>query len=99
MMVAFGPYDDMLSAERHRIKIESQKAMSDLNDSVNTQIQISSSNNQNKLAAEAAANKELLEKVSTAQVELMETAIQEWKEQELKKIKEDASRYIKASIG
>ena len=73
--------------------------MSDLNDSVNTQIQISSSNNQNKLAAEAAANKELLEKVSTAQVELMETAIQEWKEQELKKIKEDASRYIKASIG
>ena len=99
MMVASGPYDDMLAAERHRIQIEAQKQISDLNDKVNTQIQISSALNQNKLDAEIAANKVLLEKIATAQAELMETAIQEWRDQELQKIKEDASRYIKTKIG
>ena len=99
MMVAAGPYDDMLAAERHRIQIEAQKQISDLNDEVNTQIQISSALNQNKLDAEIAANKVLLEKIAVAQAELMETAIQEWRDQELKKIKEDASRYIKTKIG
>ncbi len=99
MMVAAGPYDDMLAAERHRIQIEAQKQISDLNDEVNTQIQISTAFNQNKLDAEIAGNKALLEKIAIAQAELMETAIQEWRDQELRKIKEDASRYIKTKIG
>lgn len=41
MMVASGPYDDYLRAEMHRIRVLSDKRISDLNDDVNTEVQIS----------------------------------------------------------
>ena len=64
MMVASGPYDDMLYAERHKIKVLAQKNISDINDEINTQIQISTEKNKNKLEVEASANKELLDKIA-----------------------------------
>lgn len=95
MMVADGSYENLLSVERHRIEVLSSKRISDLNDNINTEVQISTEKNKQKLAAELLANKELMDKLSKTHAELLQTAIEKWREQELAKINENPSSYIK----
>ena len=97
MMISSGPYDDLLRAEMHRVKVLSDKEISDMNDDVNTLVQISVAKNKAKLETELAANKEVMEKVALAQAELLQTAIEKWREEELKKIEADPSSYIRTS--
>lgn len=97
MMVAYGPYDDYLRAEMHRIRVLSDKRISDLNDDVNTEVQISTTKNKERLEAEVLANKEVMERIAKAQAELLQTAIDKWREEELAKIKENPSAYIKTN--
>lgn len=97
MMIASGPYDDYLRAEMHRIRVLSDKRISDLNDEVNTEVQISTQKNKERLAAEALANKELMERIAKAQAELLQTAIDKWREEELAKIAENPSEYIQSN--
>lgn len=97
MMISSGPYDDMLRSEMHKTRVMSDKAISDINDEVNTLVQISVAKNKARLEAELAANKEIMEKVALAQAELLQTAINKWREEELKKIEADPSSYIKTS--
>ncbi|MBR3946364.1 MAG: DUF4407 domain-containing protein [Bacteroidales bacterium] len=97
MMVAAGPYDALLAAEEHEKQVVSKHRISNINDEINTQIQISVEKNKNKLEAEIAANKELLEKIAVTQAELLKTAVEEWRNQELEKIHQDPSAYIKSN--
>lgn len=97
MMMTSGPYDDMLRAEMHRVRVMSDKEISDINDEVNTLVQISVAKNKAKLEAELAANKEVMEKVALAQAELLQTAIDKWREEELAKINENPSAYIQTT--
>lgn len=97
MMVAYGPYDDYLRAEMHRIRVLSDKRISDLNDDVNTEVQISTTKNKERLEAEVLANKVVMERIAKAQAELLQTAIDKWREEELAKIKENPSAYIKTN--
>lgn len=97
MMIASGPYDDLLRAEMHRVKVLSDKRISDVNDEVNTMVQISVEKNKERLEAELAANKIVMEKLAKAQAELVEKAIEDWREKELDKIKNNPSDYIKVS--
>lgn len=99
MMVAFGPYDDYLRAERHKIQVLADKRVSDLNDEINTDVLISTETNRKRLETEVSANKELLNRLATVQAELLHTAIEKWREEELVKIKEDPSVYIKSNRG
>ena len=94
MMVTSGPYDDMLRAEMYRVRVMSDKEMSDVNDEVNTMVQISVKKNKEKMEAELAANKEVMGKVELVQAELLQTAISKWREEELKKIERDQSAYF-----
>lgn len=96
MMIASGPYDDLLRAEMHRVRVLSEKRISDVNDEVNTAVQISVEKNKGKLEAELAANKLVMEKLATAQAGLIEKAIEDWREKELQKIKDNPEDYIKA---
>jgi hypothetical protein len=96
MMVSFGPYDNYLNAERHKIKVLSEKKISDINDDINTSVKISTEHNRNRLAAETLANKELLEKISSAQADILSEAIALWKEEELRKIRQNPSLYIQS---
>lgn len=96
MMMSSGPYDDMLRAEMHRVRIESDKQISDINDEINTLVQISTEKNREKLKAELEANKEVINKIALVQAELLQTAIEEWRQEELKKIHENPSAYIKS---
>ena len=97
MMVADGSYEKLLDAEKYRIEVLSTKRKSDLNDEINTEVQISTEKNRQRLEAEILANKELLEKIAKTQAELLQTAIDKWREEELSKINENPSAYIKTN--
>lgn len=97
MMIASGPYDDLLRSEMHKIRVMSDKRISDINDEINTAIKISTAKNKEKLEAELLANKDVLNRIATAQAVLLQRAIDAWREEELKKIKENPSAYIKTS--
>ncbi len=97
MMVADGSYDKMLEAETHRFRVLADKKISDLNDSINTEIQILTEKNRQRLEAEVRANEELMERIAKTQAELLQTAINKWREQELAKINENPSAYIKVN--
>lgn len=95
MMIASGPYDDLLRSEMHSIKVLADKRISDINDNINTEVQISTQKNQARLEAEVLANNKVLEQIASVQAELLQTAIEKWRKQELAKIAEDPSAYIK----
>ena len=97
MMIASGPYDDYLRAEMHAIRVLSDQRISDINDTINTEVQISTEKNKERLEAEVLANKELMEKIAKTQAELLQTAIDKWREEELAKINENPSAYIKTN--
>lgn len=60
-------------------------------------MQISTEKNKERLEAEVLANKELMEKIAKTQAELLQTAIDKWREEELAKINENPSAYIKTN--
>lgn len=97
MMIASGPYDELLNEEMERKKAQAILNVSRINDDANTQIQIAVAKNQDKLAAEVKANQEILSKIAAVQAELLETAIDEWRKEELAKIKANPSQYIQSN--
>ena len=97
MMVADGSYEKLLEAEKHKIKVLADKRISDLNDNINTEVQISVKKNKERLEAEVRANRELMEKIAKTQTELLQTAIDKWREEEFAKINENPSAYIKTN--
>ena len=97
MMVADGSYEKILEAEKHKIRVLADKRISDLNDEVNTEVQISTQKNRERLEAELLANKEFMEKLARTQAEILQTAIDKWREEELAKINENPSAYIKTN--
>lgn len=97
MMVAAGPYDDLLRAEKHRVRVLSEKRISDINDEINTAVQISVDKNKGRLEAELAANRLVMDKLAKAQAELLERAIEDWRKDELEKVIANPSAYVQAS--
>lgn len=97
MMIESGPYDELLKEEMERTKAAAIMNVSKINDNANTQIQISVEKNKDRLIAEVAANKEILSKITAVQAELLQTAIEEWRKEELAKIKANPSQYIKSN--
>jgi hypothetical protein len=82
-----GPYDEVLDRIEYEIYIEQKKLISNLNDSINTTIKISTDKNSKKLNAELKANEELLYSVALAQAEIAKLAVEKWKQDEIDKIK------------
>lgn len=95
MMMEDGPYDDLLRAEKHRVRVLAEKRISDVNDEVNTSVKISTLKNQKRLEAEIIANEDILRRIASVQVELLNKSINAWREEELRKIEENPSAYIK----
>ena len=98
MMMTAGPYDNLLRAEMHRIKVLSDKWISDINDDINTEVYISVEKNKARIESELSANKMILDKLATTQASLLEEAIERWREEEYKKIQENPSAYIKMEL-
>lgn len=95
MMVAFGPYDDLLRMEHEKKKIYADEVIGKLKNEFNTAMTISTKTNEEKEIIELKNNKELLVKIANIQSEVLEVAIQKWREEELKKAKNNPSTFIK----
>ena len=54
--------------------------------------------NKQRIEAEVIANKELMEKLAKTQAELLQTAIDAWREEELAKIRANPSNYIRTNM-
>lgn len=98
MMIASGPYDDMLRAEMYRIRVLADKQISDINDEINTEVTLSTDRNRQKLEVEQKANEDLMNRIAMAQSEILSIALEKWKEQELKKVEANPSAYIQSEI-
>ena len=94
MMVAAGPYDDLLRAEAIKKKAYADRVVAETTHELNAAITISTKTNQEKEVIEIKNNKALLAKIASIQSEVLEVAIKKWREEELKKAKENPTEFI-----
>ena len=94
MMVAAGPYDDLLRAEAIKKKAYADRVVVETTNELNAAISISTKTNQEKEVIEIKNNKALLAKIASIQSEVLEVAIKQWREEELKKAKENPTEFI-----
>jgi hypothetical protein len=97
LMAESGPYDDMMDRLKHESFVREKQKISDINDNINTSIKISTEKNQNRLDAEIAGNKALLNKIALAQAEIAELAVEKWKKEEKKKIRAGVNHIINSN--
>jgi len=96
MMTERGTYDDILDRMKHESKVKQLLLQSNINEEINVAVKVHRDKNEQKLNAELISNKELLESISLAQAEIATVAIEEWKKEQLKKVKENPSSMIKS---
>ncbi|HET7462773.1 MAG TPA: DUF4407 domain-containing protein [Longimicrobium sp.] len=97
----FRPYDELLEeheallveeakqrrkVRKHELEEAAEKAISDVDDTLNTEMRLNSEKNRLRLDAELRANETLIDQIAAAQAELAERIVEEWKIQELDKI-------------
>jgi hypothetical protein len=95
MMTERGTYDDILDRIKHEGKVKQLLLQSNINEEINTAVKVHADKNSQKLNAELTANKHLLESIASAQAEIAEVAIEEWKKEQLEKVKNNPSSMIK----
>jgi len=96
MMTERGPYDDIIDRIKHETKVNQLLLQSNLNEEVNTSVKAHSDKNAQKLKAEYEANEKMLESIAKAQGEIAQVAIEEWKNEQIRKVKADPSLMIKS---
>jgi hypothetical protein len=96
MMTERGTYDDILDRIKHEAKVKQLLLQSNINQEINTAIKVHADKNSQKLNAELIANKDLLESIAGAQAEIAQVAIEEWKKEQLIKVKKNPSSMIKS---
>lgn len=94
MMVAAGPYDDLLRAEAIKKKAYADQTVAEATNELNTAIAISTKTNAEKEIIEIKNNKALLAKIADIQSEVLEVAIKKWREEELKKAQKNPTAFI-----
>ena len=86
LIIRRGAYDDLLDIENEKII-----------GIISADRQIAIKVNEERVKAEVLANQQLMSKVANTQAELLETAIEEWRKEELEKIHADPSKYIQSN--
>lgn len=99
MMTERGPYDDIIDRMKHEYKVRQLEIQSNINQEINTAVRVHTDKYEQKLNAELQANKEILEAISKAQQEIALVAIETWKEEQKKNMKENGSSIIKSING
>lgn len=98
MMMASGPYDDMLRAEMHSIKLQAERRIADINADIDTSIKLKVTELDAKLQQELKSSEIIRKAVSEAQEELAVEAVRQWKEKELSRMKANPMEYIQGNI-
>ena len=96
MMTERGTYDDILDRIKHEAKVKQLLLQSNINEDINTAVKVHADKNSQKLNAELASNKDLLETIASAQAEIAQVAIKEWKKEQIVKVKDNPSSMIKS---
>ena len=96
MMTERGTYDDILDRIKHEAKVKQLLLQSNINEDINTAVKVHADKNSQKLNAELASNKDLLETIASAQAEIAQVAIKEWKKEQIEKVKDNPSSMIKS---
>ncbi len=93
LIISRGAYDDLIDATDYELN----NIARDSKLKTDAQIRISSGQYEAECKANVAANEALMNRISEVQVELLNTAIEEWRKEELEKIKSNPSQYIKSN--
>lgn len=95
IMMSSGKYEEKMIelSESHHYAM--QKNIDIIRNSSIVECQIAQANNQRRLEAELRANEDVMNKIADTQSELIKTSIALWREEELKKIKENPTIYLK----
>jgi hypothetical protein len=94
MMTERGPYDDIIDYRKHQVKVRHLLFTSNLNEEINTEVKINAEKSSQKLEAELLANRELLKTIALAQLEIASAAIAKWKENQIKKARDNPDDII-----
>lgn len=86
LIIKRGAYDDLLDLAEEKIK-----------NVIEAEARISTEIVDEKVKIEVKTNADLMKKITSTQAALIETAIEEWRQQELQKIKENPSVYIETT--
>lgn len=89
-----GNYDLKVQTIEETVKAKEIEEISYLNDEVNTRVKIKVGVNENVVHRELQDNKNLMEKISDAQLDLAKEIIDIWKDGELTKIRENPKKYV-----
>ena len=97
LITSRGVYDELIEAEEYKhtqkYKIQKEKLQIDYEG----EIRAHDEEKQIYYAANIEANKKIMNQIASVQIELLETAIEEWRKEELAKIKANPSQYIKSN--
>ncbi len=87
LISAKGPYDDLLEKHEHSIENFKIEQMSKLNQKTNARLEIVIQSGNNAVREELEGNRNLMKRIIDAETELAQEMINQWKEEEMAKIK------------
>jgi hypothetical protein len=97
----YRPYDDLLEQREIEI-VEAAKQQvrvkrHELKDDADIEMNLTTDRNQLRVGAELRANEALIEQIASAQCEIAERLVEEWKQRELEKIEQGLGAYANSS--
>lgn len=84
-------YDDLLELKEHNHEIYKIEKMSKINQATNERLQIVLESSNNKIRTELDGNTDLMKSIIAAEQEIAQVQINQWKENEIEKIKNKTS--------
>ena len=92
-----GTYDELIEAEEYHQKSLCHLQIDKQKQDYESEIQTYNEEKRIHYQVTVESNQKLMEQIASVQAELLETAIEEWRKEELAKIKADPSQYIKSN--
>ncbi len=94
LMIPAGPYDDMLAAEKHRLKLLSEKLITDTNTEIALSNHVAKESSQRRLELEIANNEKINNMINEARFDVMSRAVNRWKEIQMERAENNPELYI-----
>ena len=92
-----GTYDELIEAEEYHQKSLCQLQIDKQKQDYESEIQTYNEEKRIHYKVTVESNQKLMEQIASVQAELLETAIEEWRKEELAKIKANPSQYIQSN--
>ena len=97
LITSRGSYDDMIDARESEIKYECLRRQKQVEQEFEWSIKSSDAEKETHYQESVVMNQKLMSKIAEMQLELLGVAIEEWRKEELEKIKANPSQYVKSN--